>query len=156
MMSVSLAPDIERRLRRALRQAGRREIGGMLFAEQLAPARSRLMDFSVDSSSGSHVHFRRDPAAHTTALNEFFDRTARDFSRFNYLGEWHSHPSFSASPSLHDMETMQSLVENPGGEISFALLLIVRLRFWLGIDYSLTAFARGYFPQRARIAARLI
>jgi proteasome lid subunit RPN8/RPN11 len=156
MMSVSLTPDIESRLRRALRQAGRREIGGMLFAEQLAPARFRLMDFSVDSSSGSHAHFRRDPAAHTAALNEFFDRTGRDFSRFNYLGEWHSHPSFSASPSLHDMETMQSLVENPGGEISFALLLIVRLRFWLWIDHSLTAFARGYSPRRARIATRLI
>jgi len=51
---------------------------------------------------------------------------------------------------------MQSLVENPGSEISFALLLIVRLRFWLWIDHSLTAFARGYSPQRASIAARLI
>ena len=156
MMSVSLAPNIESRLRRALRQAGRREIGGMLFAEQLAPARFRLMDFSVDSSCGAHAHFRREPTPHTAALNEFFDRTGRDFSRFNYLGEWHSHPSFSASPSLHDMETMQSLVENPDGGISFALLLIVRLRFWLWIDHSLTAFARGYSPQRARIAARLI
>ena len=155
-MSVSLAPDVESRLRRVLRQAGPREIGGMLFAEQLAPARFRLMDFSVDSSSGSHAHFRRDPVAHTAALNEFFDGTGRDFSRFNYLGEWHSHPSFSALPSLHDMETMQSLVENPDSEISFALLLIVRLRFWLLIDHSLTGFARGYSPQRARIAARLI
>jgi [CysO sulfur-carrier protein]-S-L-cysteine hydrolase len=156
MMTVSLAPDIEQRLRRALRQAGRREIGGMLFAEQLAPARFRLMDFSVDSSSGSHAHFQREPAVHAAALNEFFDGTGRDFKRFNYLGEWHSHPSFSALPSLHDMETMQSLVENLTNGISFALLLIVRLRFWLWIDHSLTAFARGYSPERARIAARLI
>ncbi len=152
MMSVSLAPDVESRLRRALRQAGPREIGGMLFAEQLVPARFRLLDFSIDSSSGSPARFRRDPAAHAAALNEFFDGTGRDFSRFNYLGEWHSHPSFSAVPSLHDVETMQSLVENPGSEISFALLLIIRLRFLLWIDHSVTAFARGYSPQRARIA----
>jgi len=51
---------------------------------------------------------------------------------------------------------VQSLVENPGGEISFALLLIVRLRSWLWIEHSLTAFARGYSPHRVSIAARLI
>jgi integrative and conjugative element protein (TIGR02256 family) len=156
MMSISLAPDVEDRLRHALRQAGRREIGGMLFAEQLAPARFRLIDFSIDPSSGSHASFRRDPAAHASALKEFFDKTSNEFSRFNYLGEWHSHPSFSASPSLPDIETMQSMVESLDNEISFALLLIVRLRFWFWIDNSLTSFVRGYRPQRARFAAKVI
>jgi hypothetical protein len=155
-MKIALAPEIETRLRRALHQAGRREIGGMLFAEQLAPAYFRLMDFSLDSHSGSHTHFQRDPAAHERALNEFFERTGRDFSRFNYLGEWHSHPSFTVSPSLEDIATMQSLVHNNTGTISFALLLIVRQRFRFWMDYSLTAFARDYSPQRARLATRFI
>ncbi|MGA2795571.1 MAG: Mov34/MPN/PAD-1 family protein, partial [Roseiarcus sp.] len=126
-MKIALAPEIEARLRQALRQAGRREIGGMLFAEQLAPANFRLMDFSLDPLSGSHTRFQRNPAAHEKALNEFFERTGRDFSRFNYLGEWHSHPSFPVSPSLEDIATMQSLVQNRTSTISFALLLIVRL-----------------------------
>src|SRR2546425_7841442 len=103
-MKVQLAPDIAARLRQALRRAGRREIGGMLFAEQLAPAHFRLIDFSLDLFSGSHTHFRRDPRAHQKALNEFFEKTGRDFSRFNYLGEWHSHPSFSITPSIEDAE----------------------------------------------------
>src|SRR5690606_4454220 len=30
----------------------------------------------------------------------FFKRTAKDYSRFNYLGERHSHPSFCVRPSL--------------------------------------------------------
>jgi len=60
-MRVELACDIEKRLRDALRMAGRREIGGMLLAEQLAPGRFCVVDFSVDPSSGSQGTFRRDP-----------------------------------------------------------------------------------------------
>ena len=86
-MQIELAPDIAARLRQALHQAKWREIGGMLFAEQLAPAHFQLMDFSLDLFSGSHTHFRRDPCVHQQALNEFFEKTGRDFSRFNYLGE---------------------------------------------------------------------
>jgi hypothetical protein len=152
-MQIELATGIGARLRQALRQAGRREIGGMLFAEQLAPAHFQLMDFSLDLYSGSRVHFRRDPQAHQLAMNAFFEKTGRDFGRFNYLGEWHSHPSFSVAPSIEDTETMQSLVENRTWTISFALLLIVRLRFRLWMDYSLTTFVCNYPPQRTRIAA---
>jgi integrative and conjugative element protein (TIGR02256 family) len=151
-----MAPKINARLRHALRRAGSREIGGILFAEQLAPAHFRIMDLSFDLYSGSHTHFQRDPRAHDKALNEFFERTGRDFSRFNYLGEWHSHPSFPVMPSIEDMETMQALVENTGGAVSFALLLIVRLRFWFFMDYSLTTFVRGFSPQRSRLTSTLI
>ena len=155
-MRIELAPDIEKRLRKALRQAGRREIGGMLFAEQLAPAHFRLMDFSIDLYSGTHTNFQRDPRVHQQALDAFFEKTGRDFSRFNYLGEWHSHPSFAVNPSIEDVQTMVDLVENPRSAITFALLLIVRtrLRFWMG--YSLTVFARGYAPRGVRIAPRFI
>ena len=155
-MKIALAPDIEQRLRKALRKAGRREIGGMLFAEQLARAHFKIIDFSTDSFSGSHTKFVRDPKVHQQSLDAFFEKTGRDFVRFNYLGEWHSHPSFSVHPSLEDVETMQSLVETGSKDITFALLLIVRLRFRLWMDYSLTTFARGYSPQRASIATRFI
>lgn len=97
-MKVEQTPEVERRIRLALRKAGRREIGGMLMAEQLSPDHFRIVDFSVDSFSGSHTHFRRDPRVHRATLDKFFERTGRDYARFNYLGEWHSHPSFSVRP----------------------------------------------------------
>lgn len=128
----------------------------MLFAEQLAPAHFRLMDFSTDLYSGTHTNFRRDPRLHQKALDEFFDRTGRDFGRFNYLGEWHSHPSFAVNPSVEDVQTMVDLVENPRSAITFALLLIVRLRFRFWMDYSMTSFTRGYAPRRAWIAPRFV
>ena len=155
-MRIEVAPDIEPRLRKALRSAGRREIGGMLFAEQLAPSRFCVMDFSVDLSSGSHTNFRRDPGAHEAALNAFFERTGRDFARFNYFGEWHSHPSFSVRPSPEDIATMTDLVSEERSAISFAVLLIVRLRLRLWFDYSWTIFARGCPPQRPKPTIRWI
>lgn len=149
-MQIELEDEVRSRLRTALRQAGRREIGGMIFAEQLAPAHFRVMDLSLDVHSGAHASFNRDPNVHRQALDEFFRRTDHDFTRYNYLGEWHSHPSFSAHPSPDDIVTMNELVED-GQDIDFAVLMIVRLRFQLWMDCTFTAFARGVPPMSSHI-----
>jgi [CysO sulfur-carrier protein]-S-L-cysteine hydrolase len=124
----------------------------MLMAEQLAPSHFRIIDFSLDEFSGSHTHFRRDPLAHRAALNDFFERTGRDFPRFNYLGEWHSHPAFSVHPSLEDVTTMTNLVDGSGTAITFAVLLIVRLRWGLRFEYSLFLCAAGQQPVELRLS----
>lgn len=155
-MRVELAPGIEARIRGALREAGQREVGGMLLGEQIAPSRFRVVDVTVDLRTGSHSAFRRDPAAHRQALDDFFRRTGRDFRRFNYLGEWHSHPSFSVQPSAIDLHTMMKIVGYPESEIAFAALLIVRLRWRFWFDHSLTIFARGRPPWAARMRPHIV
>ena len=154
-MRIELETDIEARMRKALRSAGQSEIGGMLFAEELAFSHFRVVDFSVDFLSGSHTSFRRDSHAHEQSLNAFFDRTGREFSRFNYFGEWHSHPSFSVNISPQDIATMTELVSTEGSNISFAVLLVVRLRFF-GVDYSWTVFSRDHPPQSPKKTIRWI
>ena len=151
-----MAADIGKRFHTSLREAGEREIGGMLLAEQLKPGRFCIVDFSLDSFSGSHTEFRRDPEAHQNTLDEFFRRTGRDFQRFNYLGEWHSHPSFSVRPSAQDNSTMTDIVQNQGSIITFAVLLIVRLRLRLWVEHSLTIFARNCASQPRRISKRIV
>ena len=155
-MRIELAPDIEARLRDALHEAEKREIGGMLMAEQLAPGRFCVVDFSIDPVTGSHSEFRRDPEKHRQTLDDFFRRTGHDFGRFNYLGEWHSHPSFSVHPSQADISTMTDIVEDETSEITFAVLLIVRTRWRFWVDYSLTVFARGQAPTVTRIRPRIV
>jgi [CysO sulfur-carrier protein]-S-L-cysteine hydrolase len=155
-MRIELMRDVQTRFRAALRQAGGREIGGMLFAEQLRPNRFYIIDFSLDSFSGSHTAFRRDPQAHQNTLDHFFQRTGRDFQRFNYLGEWHSHPSFSVRPSAQDIQTMTDIVEDRNSLISFAVLLIIRLRFKFWIDHSVTIFARDRIPEARRIRTHVV
>jgi [CysO sulfur-carrier protein]-S-L-cysteine hydrolase len=155
-MKIERAREVEPRLRKALAKAGRREIGGMLMGEQVATDHFRIVDFSVDAFSGSRMHFRRDPDVHRKTLDEFFDRTDHDYQRFNYLGEWHSHPSFSVYPSVEDIETMTDIVENRSSTNTFAALLIVRLRWRLWIDYSLTLFARGHAPHGLEFSRRVV
>jgi proteasome lid subunit RPN8/RPN11 len=150
-MRVEVEPSLRARLSQALRQAGRREIGGMLFAEQIAPSHFRLIEASFDVFSGSHIQFRRDPSTHRRAIDDFFKRTQFNYERFNYLGEWHSHPSFSVLPSKEDIATMHDIIADQSSAISFAVLLIVRLRFFIWLDASLTLFNRGYPPMQIEV-----
>lgn len=128
----------------------------MLFAEQIAPGRFCVIDMSVDAVTGSGVRFVRNPETHRRALNEFFRSTGCEYRRFNYLGEWHSHPSFPARPSDIDIKTMTEIVESRSSVISFAVLLIVRLRWRFWIEHSLTIFARDQPPRESRVRPRIV
>lgn len=134
------------RMRQLLKRAGRREIGGVLMAEQIREGHFRIVDFSVDEATGSAAHFVRSPEHHRLALSSFFERTGSDYTRFNYLGEWHSHPSYPVIPSSQDISSMQELVECERG-IHFAILMIAkRARFWR-FECSALLFQKGLPPQ---------
>jgi [CysO sulfur-carrier protein]-S-L-cysteine hydrolase len=141
MVTISLPNDQRVRLRKCLRDAGRREIGGILMGEQVAPDHFRIVDFSVDNKTGTAAHFVRSPEHHAKALESFFRTTGSDFKRFNYLGEWHSHPSFPVGPSHEDIVSMQSLVEGEQG-IDFSALIIVRLRCLFLLEAAAYMFIR--------------
>jgi [CysO sulfur-carrier protein]-S-L-cysteine hydrolase len=126
-MRLLLTAPILKRLRRELRRAGSYEIGGLLMGEHVGDDEFRVVDISVQRTDGSIVSFIRDPASHDAQLKSFFARTKRDFVRFNYLGEWHSHPMFDATPSQTDCYSMQSIVENPNVGANFLVLLVVKL-----------------------------
>jgi [CysO sulfur-carrier protein]-S-L-cysteine hydrolase len=145
MVTISLPSNQRARLRKCLRRAGRREIGGILMGEQVAPDHFRIVDFSVDDKTGTAAHFVRSPKHHAEALEGFFRRTGSDFKRFNYLGEWHSHPSFPARPSQEDITSMQSLV-NGERDIDFSALMIVRLRCFFLVEAAAYIFVRHAAP----------
>lgn len=150
-MRVELTPQVKLRLKAELRRAGYREIGGILFAKQIAPSKFRVIDFSVERNTGSSTHFVRDPNAHRAATEDFFRRTGHDYGQFNYLGEWHSHPQFSVQPSTQDLETMTELVEGSPSGITFSVLLVFRLGFFSWLHFSATIFAKGFAPQSAKV-----
>jgi integrative and conjugative element protein (TIGR02256 family) len=149
-MQLHLPRDQSDRLKSLLVAAGRREIGGVLMGEQIDIDRFRIVDFSVDDKTGSAAHFVRSAEEHREALDAFFSRTNRDYTRYNYLGEWHSHPSYSTNPSAEDCRSMSNLV---GGErsIDFAVLMIVRLRLFRRLDVAAFTFARQQAARRADI-----
>jgi integrative and conjugative element protein (TIGR02256 family) len=139
-MQLLLPPQVTKRLQRELRRAGSREIGGLLLGEHLGEEVFRVVEISVQRSGGSHAGFLRDPQRHNKQLKNFFRRTREDYARFNYLGEWHSHPCFPATPSATDLETMQSLVEDPAVGANFLVLLVCKRAAGVAIEATAVVF----------------
>jgi proteasome lid subunit RPN8/RPN11 len=145
-MKLLLPLKIVQKLRLELR--GRRyEIGGILVGESVGSETFRLMDISVQHSGGSVAHFVRDPEDHKEFLADFFARTGNDFKRFNYIGEWHSHPAFEVVPSGEDIETMFDIIGDPSVGVNFAILIIARLGRRRRLQISATLFRAGVIPE---------
>lgn len=138
-MRLVVPKKIVKQLKRELRRAGSREIGGLLLGECVGQEVFRIMEITVQRAGGSHSCFLRQPKDHQAELDEFFARTGNDYSRFNYLGEWHSHPCFEALPSTTDIHTMQSIVNDPAVGANFLVLLITKLS-GTDVEVSGTAF----------------
>jgi len=97
------------------------------MGEHLGGERFRVVRVTVQRSGGNQVCFIRNPRHHQGELEKFFEETGRDYTRFNYLGEWHSHPGFEPIPSGADVQIMQSIVEDPEVGVHFLVLMVCRL-----------------------------
>lgn len=133
-------------MKNAMRRAGAREIGGILMGEEVEAGRFLIVDFSLDELSGERAHFVRDAKHHGEALQHFFELTGHDYQRFNYLGEWHSHPGFPPRPSVTDLMAMQDLVDGERG-IDFSVLLVVKLTFFRRFAASMSLHRRALQPE---------
>jgi proteasome lid subunit RPN8/RPN11 len=139
-MQLHLPPDLVEKLAIELRRAGRREIGGVLVGEHIGADQFRIVDLSIQRAGGTHVCFIRRPEQHARFLKAFFARTGEAYERFNYLGEWHSHPSFTAEPSAVDLRQMQEIVSDLSGAPLFAVLMVVRLNEQASLQVNVQAF----------------
>lgn len=142
-MDVLLPAEVASRLVAALRRAGEREIGGILMGEYLAPGSFRVAEATIQPHGGSFAAFLRSLGSALDPLRRFFARTGYDYRRFNYLGEWHSHPSFVLEPSVPDVCSMLEIVEDPQVGATFAVLMIVHLKTKNVLDGTITVFVPG-------------
>jgi hypothetical protein len=126
-MRLRLPPEQIRSLREALNNAGEKEIGGQIFGEQLAPSEFRAIEFTFQKRPGTFARFIVDIVQAARDAMSFFDRTEHRYTRFNYIGEWHSHPSFAVHPSGTDLSAMRDLVTDSNFRGNFAILMIIRL-----------------------------
>ncbi len=126
MLTVSLAPDIQHTLVQALGDAGTNECGGVLMGEHVGHNHFAVRKLTVQGG-GRFASFVRGTRQAIRALGSFFKQSGHDYARFNYLGEWHSHPSFSVQPSGTDHRSMLEIVTNPTVGANFVVLLIFRL-----------------------------
>lgn len=151
-MELLLTMPVIKRLQDELRRARRREIGGLLLGEHHGGERFSVVEISVQRSGGTHSGFLRKPEEHSAQVAQFFAATGHEYSRFNYLGEWHSHPNFDPTPSNTDLETMQSIIEDPDVGMNFLVLLVCRLSSDSVLDLTATAFRAGVSPVPVPVA----
>ena len=126
MLSITLTHDIVDQMTRALASAGVRECGGVLMAEHVGYNHFAVRRITVQRT-GSIASFIRELRDALAGLTRFFNSTGNDYTRFNYLGEWHSHPLFQAEPSSTDHDSMRRIVCDPHVGANFAVLLVVKL-----------------------------
>ncbi len=126
-MQILLPDGVGQKLTKALKAAGNREIGGILMGEHILENVYRVKDLTIQTHGGTSVSFMRVMQGVFRPLQHFFHGTDYNFTRFNYLGEWHSHPAFAPQPSSLDSQTMWEIVEDSEVGANFAVLMIVRL-----------------------------
>jgi integrative and conjugative element protein (TIGR02256 family) len=126
MLMLSLPPEVIRTITLALRKAGKREIGGVLMAEHIGPNKFVVRDLTVHRR-GAIASFVRRIEDTLGRLRMFFERTNHDYTRFNYIGEWHSHPCFLAEPGETDHASMRQIIEDAKVGAHFVVLLVVKL-----------------------------
>ncbi len=127
----------------ALKRAGQNEIGGIIMGEQLSDGRFRIADLTVQEAGGTFMSFFRRVSAIAAPLKKFFQKTNHDYRRFNYMGEWHSHPSFRPEPSGQDIRSMLEILHDPAVGATFLVMMIVRLSERLDLEGTVTVFIPG-------------
>lgn len=143
MINLILPNHIEQKLKIELQDAGEREIGGILMGEHVEKGTFRICDFTIQRDGGTWITFvRRIQKSLKQALTQFFEKNKHNYTKFNYLGEWHSHPSFELIPSIQDRQGMSDIVNNPEVGANFVVLLLVKLNNEK-IDYNVTLYIAG-------------
>lgn len=126
VLRITVPHNIQDSLRSALLKAGNHECGGVLMAEHVGVNHFAVRELSVQKPGGI-ASFVRSLTSAVRAIQSYCRTTGNNFTRFNYLGEWHSHPLFSVQPSSTDHATMRNLATDIRVGANFAVLLIFRL-----------------------------
>lgn len=151
MITLILPRPLQDTIRAALLKAGRREIGGILMAEHVGPNEFEVKDLTVHRR-GTVFSFVRVLEDALSRLRAFFEHAEHDYTRFNYIGEWHSHPSFVPSPSPRDDASMREIVEDPKVGANFVVLLIVKLES----PHEMASSVHTYLPDGTKHTSILV
>lgn len=127
-MKLRIAKEMIERWAADLKRAGAKEIGGVLFGEKIAEGEFRIVEARRQRFwGGTRTTFNRRGNWARKEILALHEKVGGDPERFNYLGEWHSHPHAPVHPSLQDEITMYELVADQGDAVNFLVLMILKL-----------------------------
>jgi hypothetical protein len=144
-LTLILPAEIQAQILAALHACGRSEVGGILMAEHVGESAFTARRITVHKR-GTFAAFVRLMEEIFAPLRAFFRGTNHDYARFNYIGEWHSHPSFAEVPSVRDDESMREIVKDERVGANFVVLLVVKL----GPEHELRGSVHTYLPDGSK------
>lgn len=150
MLTLIVQPEMVTTIKGALKKAQSDEIGGILMAEHIGHNTFQICDITIQRRGSFAAFFRKIDDA-IGLLRQFFDRTNRDYRRFNYIGEWHSHPSFPPYPSGRDDQSMRDIIHDPSVGANFVVLMIVKL----SPSDDVIGTVHTYLPGGQKLASKL-
>ncbi len=115
---------VEAKIERALRQSGDFETGGILIGNKIEDNSFEIVDVSVSNEDNKYsiASFIRGIKKSDMLLRKHYKRKSG-----YYIGEWHSHPKFSLSPSRQDIATMFGILADDNYGVSFSILMITKM-----------------------------
>lgn len=125
-ISVSLDDKSKKKIIDTLQKYSPNEIGGILIGNKVTEDNIIINDVSISNEIGNFnlASFVRDTVNAQRLLNKHYKKTTGF-----YVGEWHSHPSFSLNPSGKDISTLKGIIHDKNYNVSFAILIIVKLNY---------------------------
>lgn len=111
------------------------EAGGMLIGHHPLASEDIILDRLTTPQPADRrrrYRFERDQAAHQVLLNAEWEKSDQ---RRTYIGEWHTHPEDSPSPSSLDLDSWLKAVSCTHYHGPGLLFIIVgrrRIRVWFG------------------------
>ena len=150
-MKIILPEKISRKMILGLQKASSREIGGILLGEHVNENEFLVSDITIQRIRGGFAIFERLIQEIVEPLKKFFAKTHHNYKRFNYLGEWHSPPSFVLQPSSTDDSTMKEMIDDVDFGANFVVLMIVKLSSYNKLEGTVTVYRNGNGSQPAEL-----
>lgn len=151
MICLRISSQIKKKLYKACQKAGENECGGILFGQHIGENLFKIEEITADPrQGGSFAKFIRNIKGTLKRLNHFFKKYNNEYTKFNYIGEWHSHPQFALSPSAQDNQTMVDIITDTDVGANFAVLMIVKIE-----ERTLKAKAWTFYQNRVREECRI-
>jgi proteasome lid subunit RPN8/RPN11 len=116
------------------------------MGEHISENEFRILDITIQKMYGGFAFFKRIVYDLVEPMKNYFRQTGHNYKQFNYLGEWHSHPSFSLYPSTTDHLTMKELIEDARVGANFVILIIVKLNTLNELEGTVTVYENGKAP----------
>ena len=125
-MKIIVPKEIAIKIFEAVKKEGLCEIKGSLYAQFISENQYKIEDVFISKNKGTHFFSNLiiNHAYHKFE-KQYFKKHNYDYVNHNYIGDWHSHPSFECKPSSYDEKEIKT--ELLSSNAHFLIQLIVKV-----------------------------